>query len=147
LTGFCDGKTLWQGRTDRHGIAIASESFGAPHGGSDCRWGRPPLMATARTADDFSFALSSWNEGIGPYDFGLNVGGEWNTHLFHTVLDRPLFRAGETVSMKHFLRRHVSEGMAVPDPLAGAYTVIISHLGSDQRYELTASFNANGTAL
>ena len=55
---------------------------------------------------DFSFTLSSWNQGIDPYSLGITPAYESNPTLAHTVFDRPLFRAGETVSMKHFLRRH-----------------------------------------
>ncbi len=64
-----------------------------------------------------------WNRGIEPYSFGVLVGYEHWADMGHTVLDRPLFRAGETVSMKHFLRRHVKEGITIPEGTAGKYIV------------------------
>ncbi len=149
ITAYCTDRILWQGRTDRDGVAVVQASFGDPHGNQRCDydWLPSPLIVTAVTADDFSFTLSGWSEGIAPHDFGLPGGGAWSINLFHTVLDRPLYRAGQTVSMKHFQRRHVSEGMATLEPAAGAWKVTIAHLGSDQRYELQARTGADGTAL
>ncbi len=55
--------------------------------------------------------------------------------MAHTVLDRSLVRAGETVSMKHFVRAQSMEGLrALPDVTATA--VAITHVGSGQRYEV-----------
>jgi len=151
LLNFCSGAPYWRGKTDRSGIAAISgkeaEALGAPHENDSCEsWSPPPLMATAQVGEDLSFALSSWTKGIAPHEFGLSVGGPWNARIYHTVLDRPLFRAGETVSMKHFLRRHRSEGLAAPDGAAGKRKVIVSHLGSNQRYVLQATFGADGIA-
>jgi hypothetical protein len=109
---------LWQGKTGADGIAAIGESFGEPHNGQGC-WSErmTPLLVFAQRDTDFSFAVSSWNQGITPDRFGLNTGGEWDAGIYHTVLDRALFRAGEKVSMKHFLRRHASPGIVLPQPL------------------------------
>ncbi len=107
---------------------------------------RRPLMISARTADDFSFALSSWNEGIRPYDFALRTGGSWNAKMYHSVLDRALFRAGETVSMKHFIRRHAIAGIELTEPLPTQLQLRITHLGSDSSFEMPVDFDANGVA-
>ncbi len=69
---------------DSDGIAVVAQSLGDPHGNNACRYATAPLMVSARTDDDFSFVLSSWNEGIRPYDFALNVGGKWNAAIYHT---------------------------------------------------------------
>ena len=72
---------------------------------------------TARLGNDFSFVHSSWRYGIESWRFHLPQ--EWSpTNLAaHTVLDRPLLRAGETVHMKHFLRDKTVGGFAmVPRP-------------------------------
>jgi len=74
------------------------------------------------------------------------VGSTYEVPIYHTVLDRPLFRAGETVSMKHFVRRHVSEGIALPERAQRDRTVTIVHYGSGQTYTLAAHFDANGVA-
>ncbi|MEP7242453.1 MAG: MG2 domain-containing protein [Gammaproteobacteria bacterium] len=158
VSDFCKSDELWRGSTSKDGISVIQKSLGEPHDNDGCTSYSPaPIMATAtvmaaaskgagNSADDFSFVLSSWDKGIAPHQFGLDTGSSWNAAIVHTVLDRPLFRAGETVSMKHFLRRHVREGIAVPEKAAGHYKVVISHLGSGQRYELQAQFGADGIA-
>jgi hypothetical protein len=149
VSTYCGGGALWNGATDRDGIARIDESLGPPHGSEGCESYHPsPLLVTALApgSNDFSFTISSWHKGISPYDFGLPGGSEWNTFMFHTVLDRPLFRAGETVSMKHFLRQHVLHGIALADNASRARKVTIWHSGSGQRYDSTVQFDANGIA-
>ncbi|HEV7714853.1 MAG TPA: MG2 domain-containing protein, partial [Steroidobacteraceae bacterium] len=158
VADYCTGAELWRGAANRDGIAAIGESLGEPHDNDGCYPGsHAPLLATATVpasakgaksglTEDVSFVLSSWDKGIAPHEFGLRMGSAWNADIFHTVLDRPLFRAGETVSMKHFVRRHVRTGIALPEQVDGARRVVISHQGSDQRYEMQASFGADGVA-
>ena len=123
---------------------LSMRSFGEPHGNGSCGYApMTPLMVSARSADDFSFMLSSWNEGIRPYDFALRVGGEWQAAIFHTVTDRPLLRAGETVSMKHFLRRHSVRGVDTASALPGTRKVRVTHRGSGTQFEFDAAFDSN----
>ena len=143
---YCSGAVVWQGKTGADGIAAIGESFGEPHESTGCWSTRTPLLVLAQRDADFSFTLSSWNQGITPDRFGLNTGGASEAGIYHTVLDRALFRAGEKVSMKHFLRRHASPGIVLPDPLPITRKVVISHSGSGQKYELEARFGADGIA-
>jgi uncharacterized protein YfaS (alpha-2-macroglobulin family) len=146
---YCTGAGLWTGTTGADGVAAIAKSFGEPHGFDGCEeWSPHPLIATAVAPEgvDFGMAVSSWDKGIDPYSFGLETGSEQRAGIVHTVLDRPLFRAGEIVSMKHFLRRHVSEGVAVPDSASGKHKVEIAHVGSDQRYAFEIAFGADGVA-
>ncbi len=63
------------------------------------------------------------------------------SELASTVLDRPLFRAGETVHMKHFFRKHSLRGMEKPDRLPKVAQ--ITHSGSlGQSYELPLSWES-----
>jgi uncharacterized protein YfaS (alpha-2-macroglobulin family) len=156
VTGYCSREELWRGTTDENGIASIEKSLGEPNGNESCPdWGPPPILVTATAPSsakeksgetDFSFALSSWNRGIEPYSFGMMTGNEASAAMAHTVLDRPLFRAGETVSMKHFLRRHVRQGIDVPENVQGAYKITISHSGSGQKYEHDVQIGADGVA-
>ena len=73
---------------------------------------------TARKEGDLSFMLSTWNDGISPWQFNLGGGAMAGPVIAHTVFDRPLFRAGETVSMKHFVRVRTGEGFKLPDQSA-----------------------------
>ncbi|MEO7774108.1 MAG: MG2 domain-containing protein [Steroidobacteraceae bacterium] len=146
ISGFCNGASAWSGETDKDGIARITTSLGAPHGSSSCEYGAQPLMVSARTGDDFSFTLSAWANGIAPYDFDLPTGNEDSAYVAHSVLDRSLFRAGETVSMKHFLRQRVGTGFRIPDAQQRPVQMWVTHSGSDQRFVLPVSFDAQGIA-
>ncbi|CAI8871760.1 alpha-2-macroglobulin family protein [Methylococcus capsulatus] len=146
ISRYCKDETLWQGRTDENGVALV-QGPALPNpsdSGESCDWGDGPLMVSARTGDDMSFTLSSWANGISPQNFGLPVGFYGNPEVVHSVLDRSLFRAGETVSMKHFQRLRTSNGFGLPDTRPAK--VKIRHTGSGQEYELPAEFDARGIA-
>jgi len=147
VTGACDGKLRWSGTTDRDGLARIEQSLGGDMTGSSCDY-QPerPLIVMAQSGTDYSFALSWWTQGISPWDFGLSVGSKDDLNLFSTVLDRSLFRPGETVSMKHYLRQHASPGVVVDAGVPGERKVLIEHDGSEQKYETVATFDANGIA-
>ncbi len=132
------GEILWRGQSDAQGIARVAA------GALPERRYDTSLYVSARTADDMSFVLSSWNDGIQPWSFNLPDDAGQGPDVVHSVLDRSLFRAGETVSMKHFVRRHTPAGIELaPSPPT---TLRIQHLGSDESRELPVSFDANGIA-
>ena len=66
--------------------------------------------------------------------------------IAHTVFDRALFRAGETVSMKHVIRRRVGTGFAAVETRNLPRQLQLIHSGSGQRFGLPVTWN-NGTAL
>ncbi|HEX7375231.1 MAG TPA: MG2 domain-containing protein, partial [Steroidobacteraceae bacterium] len=147
IVGACDGSTRWSGKTGRDGIARIEQTLGEPMTGNSCDYQpQRPLLALAQAGNDFSFALSWWTEGIAPWDFGLDVGSADDADLTHTVFDRALFRPGETVAMKHFLRRHLGPGIAMAEGLPATRKVLLQHRGSDQQYQLQAQFDVNGIA-
>ncbi|MFI5348282.1 MAG: alpha-2-macroglobulin [Elusimicrobiota bacterium] len=145
----CQGRTLWSGKSGVDGTArpiIPEESALEV-----CQY-RPNLSASARLivlarrGDDMSFVLDTWSEGIEPWRFQLpfEYGGRPVT-LRRSVLDRSLLRAGETVHMKHFLRRETLEGFALP---SGKWPdkAVIEHVGTEQRWELPLAWTPDGTA-
>ena len=147
ISDFCSGAEFWHGRTGLDGTAKITGTGVLPEvdSSNDCYEGSSshPLFITSRSGEDMSFVVSGWSKGITPYDFQLTVGNERETKLAHTVFDRSLFRAGETVSMKLFLRKRTSEGFAlysdkVPD------TLTISHAGSDENYNIPISVDGKG---
>lgn len=147
VSDYCSGRTLWQGRTGQDGTArVEAGVLGRPHAGQSCGEGSPsPLFVSARLGDDLGFTASSWNRGIQPGDFNLTVGDYLGPEIVHTILDRPLFRAGETVSMKHVLRRHTLSGFDLPAGFRPAF-VEITHAGSDQQVRLPVAMDAQGVA-
>ena len=135
----CRGDKYFEGTTNADGT-VETESL--PPAPWSC-----PHIAFAQARDDLSFTLSSWREGIEPWNYGMNVGW-WQRKpvTIHTVFDRPLFRAGETVSMKHVARIPVGQGFRTPKPGELPTKVTIWHTGSDQRIELPVRFDAQGVA-
>jgi len=141
------GERRWEGTTDGQGIARIPEELPDPGRFSD--WEHDPhrgYFVSARTGDDFSFVFSGWQKGIETFRFNLPGGGASDPSIAHTVFDRSLFRAGETVSMKHFFRRHRMQGIAPVEAERLPRAVVIQHLGSDQRYEFPLAWSDAGTA-
>lgn len=144
IVNYCTGDLVWSGKTDENGMARPDALPFEPNTYDSCQWGDPPVMISARTDDDLSFVLSTWNDGIAPYDFGIQSWSAVGPVIAHTVFDRPLFRAGETVSMKHFLRSHAMDGMASAVSKAGALKVTLTHQGSWETKEFQVDFTADG---
>lgn len=132
------GKLLWQGMTDSGGLAHIRQELVQKE---DQRF-----FISARLGGDMTFTLSDWDRGIETWRFNLPTGyyGADNV-IASTVFDRTLLRAGETVHMKHFLRRHVEQGLVRATKEQPASMFII-HEGSGQQYELPLKWSANGSA-
>lgn len=142
ITDSCDGHPIAHGVTDRSGGVLAPAGLPEPATYGNCESGQSPLMVSARVGDDYSFTLTSWGQGIAPSDFELPYGYEARGDELHTVFDRALVRQGETVHMKHLLRRRVGAGFVIPAGFAG--TLKLSHRGSDTEFELPLTVGANG---
>jgi uncharacterized protein YfaS (alpha-2-macroglobulin family) len=159
----CAGKLLWQGATDSIGVAQIPHAL--PE--SKCRQNNS-YFVSARSGGDMTFTLSDWQNGIESWRFNVSqTDRDSDNRIAATVFDRTLLRAGETVHMKHFLRKHMVGGIAhvgandkvsaapgnwrarelgVEDRAARPAKVYLVHQGSDQKYELPASWNAAGNA-
>lgn len=136
----CDGVLLWQGKTDRQGRANIAQALEDNYRKS-C-YGH---LVTARKDDDLSFMFSQWDDGLSPWQFNLGGGETAGPVLAHTVFDRPLFRAGETVSMKHFVRMHTGKGLRLPERLPDEIT--LTHQGSGETETRAVRWaNAAGTS-
>lgn len=149
----CSGAVLAEATADAQGIArIASlpaerdakSCSSSEYGWSDYAEG---LLVLARLGDDLGLAHSSWSEGIETWRFGLPE--EWSPRdaETHTVFDRTLLRAGDTVHMKHFLRRPTLSGFGMVPESARPTQVVIRHVGSDDAWKLPVRFEADGSAL
>lgn len=147
VSDACTGEVLWQGASGRDGVAHIARSLGTPEGYGICTYTAHPLIVVAAADGDFTFTESTWDQGIEPYDFHLPAGDADSIRIYHTVLDRSLLRAGETVSMKHFVREHVTSGLSVPVDVSGPHRITVVQEGSDEKVELpAASFDAQGVA-
>lgn len=144
VTDSCTGVLLARGTTDASGRLGVPPGLPQPETYASCEneGSASPLMVSARKADDFSFTLTDWGEGIRPYDFDLPYGWQAPEQVFHTVFDRALVRQGETIHMKHIVRQPVASGFATSPAFTG--TLRLSHRGSDTRYDLPLTIDTNG---
>ena len=143
----CTGKLYFEGGTDASGIAATGDRLPVGDAVPHCGDHRRVLIAFARTGKDLSFTYSDWSEGIQPWNFNVRTqyGARGLPHV-HTVFDRMLFRAGETVSMKHLARTPAGSGFRIPESAELPKTAEIEHLGSGQKYKLEPRFDAQGIA-
>jgi uncharacterized protein YfaS (alpha-2-macroglobulin family) len=160
----CKGARIWSGSTDARGIAMVPR-LDAIENPTRCETPdvtRDPdyystqtdalrdlssgLLVTARHGGDFSFVHSSWKNGIEPWRFHVPTEYQPTTFIAHTVFDRTLLRAGETVHMKHFIRKKTIDGFGLPAPSILPQVLTLHHVGDDRKYELPIAWNSDGTA-
>ncbi len=158
----CTGKVLASAATDADGLArfanlaeeaaLPSCSLEWPENFFDWRQIRAlrglsgGLLVVAEAGADAGLVHSSWDQGIEPFRFDLPSGSWDGPEVAHTVLDRSLFRAGETVHMKHLLRRQALAGFAAVAPAERPPLLSIRHAGSDERYDQPLAWRDDGSA-
>lgn len=149
----CSGQELAKGKTDAQGIwhypqVLKSESYCEDTGLSGIYVSAkiPAKHPLARNKADFAFVMSGWDRGIESWRFNVPTDTSQVPSLAaHTVFDRTLLRAGETVSMKHFIRMQTRDGFSLPPPKDLPGTMVIEHQGSDQRYEQALNWTGTRT--
>ena len=143
----CDGKPLWQGRSDAQGRAVIDKALEATScSGEDNDYSTPFLFISAHLGEDYSFARSDWTDGIESWRFGVETWGESGSRRVHTIFDRTLLRAGQTVSMKHVAREHQLQSFAFPDTKSLPAVMVITHDGSDDEFRQPLHWDQRGIA-
>ena len=132
----CQGVELAQATTDAQGIARFTGLSSEPPRCAGDQGGDAYFVsarATQAGSQDLAFTWSDWHKGVEPWRFNVPTSSDPvpDTRV-HTIFDRTLFRAGETVSMKHLLRLETSQGFGLP-ALQSA-TLVMTHAGSGQQY-------------
>lgn len=151
----CSGTELAQGQTDEQGLLhvlmqVQSDQY-CPTTGLSGLYVTARVAADhpqARNKSDFSFAMSTWDRGIEPWRFQVPYSwGNNAVYQAHTIFDRSLFLAGETVHMKHYYQRQVRDGLSQPSNWPT--TLEIRHQGSDKTYTqpLTWSHQPTGSVF
>jgi hypothetical protein len=133
----CRGREVATATTNAQGIAAFSGiSPTAPTCNTDDNTTQAYFVsarAKESGVDDMAFTWSDWNKGIEPWRFNLPTSNaERPDERAHTIFDRTLLRAGETVSMKHLLRTETSAGFGLTQ--GQPVRLVITHLGSGQQY-------------
>ncbi|MDX1958428.1 MAG: MG2 domain-containing protein [Leptospiraceae bacterium] len=142
----CNKSVLFNGTTNGNGVAIINKELHP----ANCTYKSEystGMLVVAEKEKDLSFVHSSWEGGIESWRY--NLPGEYNQHapkIVHTILDRTLFRAGDTVNMKHFLRRHSIPGFQFLSAQELPSKAVITHQGSAQEYSFALKWNKNSTS-
>ena len=134
----CGGKQLAVGVADARGVATLS---GLSPQAPTCKTGdddyHSAYFVTARATDaqgveELAFTFSDWTRGIESWRFNVPTSNATHpSQAAHTVMDRTLLRAGETVGMKHFVRTETRNGLGLPaTPPA---VLAITHVGTGQQ--------------
>ncbi len=146
----CDGKEVATATTDAQGLAMLSGvSPEAPNCNSDDDYNSPAYFVSARARDaagveDLAFTWSDWQRGIEPWRFNVPTSLQPEPDVVaHTIFDRTLLRAGETVSMKHLIRTQTRQGFGLPADAPD--TLVITHLGSGQQFKQALAWRKTGT--
>ncbi|WP_297212753.1 MULTISPECIES: alpha-2-macroglobulin family protein [Thermodesulfovibrio] len=158
----CSGKLIWTGKTDSNGLAYVKQNLPQP---KSCKAPEPNeeshldskqlkslrdiyegYFVFARKDNDLSFVHSSWDDGIEPWRFKLTEAWDYQKVKAHTIFDRMLLRAGETLHMKHIIRKRTISGFEYLSERELPNTLQIQHLGSNQSYEFPIKWDKNGVA-
>ena len=102
------------------------------------------FLVIAEKENDLSFVHSSWDNGIELWRYNLpgnNSYSDSKQYVVHTILDKALYRAGETVNMKHIFRKQNMSGFSLPPSENNPKKIIITHLGTDQKYTYNITWN------
>nr|WP_229513452.1 MG2 domain-containing protein [Paraburkholderia terrae] len=144
----CNGDELASGKTDVHGVLTINQSLTSRN---ECKEDSfEGFFVSARiddpkTGHDMAFVRSDWNRGIEAWRFNVPTDTSIEqTVRAHTVFDRTLLRAGETVSMKHMIRVETMHGLTFPKTYPTRLT--IRHLGSGQTWHMPLKWTADHTA-
>lgn len=87
--------------------------------------------------DDISFTSSTWDKGIESWRYQLpSATTGYSKEIKSIVLDRTLFKKGETVHLRHVRRGFGNKGLIPADPKDYPSQVIIKHEGSGEAYPL-----------
>ncbi|EMM86931.1 alpha-2-macroglobulin family protein [Leptospira santarosai str. 2000027870] len=143
----CKNERIFSGKTGPAGTLVVKgipPKNKVPH----CSW-KPyedGLFLTASLEDDFTFTHTRWRNGIENWRFNLPGDSGDNEVLFHPILDRTLFRAGETVSMKVVSRGKKSRGFDVPSQNEYPAFAKIVHSGTEKEYSISLKWSSEGTS-
>ncbi|GAB5099777.1 alpha-2-macroglobulin family protein [Caballeronia sp. HLA56] len=146
----CNGDQVATGKTDAQGLATIGKPLAAIRECNENSLSYGGFFVSARVTDpvtgpDMAFVTSDWNRGIESWRF--NVPTDMSTSRTvraHTIFDRTLLRAGETVSMKHLMRVETLKGFGFPPKYPTRVT--IRHIGSGQTWHMPLAWSADHSA-
>lgn len=135
-----NGQAIWQGKTGNDGVTTFQLQQDLRDYDDGCLNNRYAVIA--RTANDRAMVLPRWDEGIQSWRFGFNGWKGTGSLIAHSILDRTLLRAGETLHMRHVVRRRALDDLQASDKKFKR--LYVYHEGSGQTYELPMRLDASG---
>lgn len=148
----CNGRAIASATTNEQGVAMFDGLSPEPAQCSGNGYYRSAAYfvsarASAAQGEELAFTWSNWQKGIEPWRFNVPTSASaQRDERAHTIFDRLLLRAGETVSMKHVLRSLTgagTPGFALPGHRPDQLR--ITHVGSGQRFTQPLSWRGTGT--
>jgi uncharacterized protein YfaS (alpha-2-macroglobulin family) len=132
------GQVIASGTTDTNGVFQASiAQYEDPYDASFAMLGTPG-------EDDFGFALASWNEGVTPWNFDINVSYSPSKTYAYIYTDRPIYRPGDTVHFRVVVRQELNGRYTMPD--LSSYPLVLNNFNGTQitSYDLPLNAFASG---
>lgn len=138
-----DNKTLWQGRTNNDGVALAPalelrrKPTNLPDDLNDrLEYSDFRFIVIGEKNGDVAYVASDWTEGIVPWEFGLNFTPRAQGTVLRGAVftDRGVYRPGEAVRFKTILRTESADGVTLLPPGTAAHVEV-----RDNRYRLVDS--------
>ncbi|RZA13077.1 MAG: hypothetical protein EOP10_30345, partial [Proteobacteria bacterium] len=144
----CELRKVGAGTTDAKGTLLLPASQTpinkcSPYWPAENDWDKKGFLITAAKDKDFTFLISSDNDGIESWRFGLSEPMSWDKIAIHTILDRSLFRAGEKLSALTLARKRVLDGFAIPTSSLDKQIEFI-HSGSGKVYKQALTWDSQG---
>lgn len=147
----CEARLLHSGTTDEQGRLYINQAVPRNRDCAYTQVGEYFVSATldathpaALGVEQYSFALSSWQDGIEPWRFNINnylYGQSDSGRLVeHSFFDRPLYRRGQIVAMKHYLRVLDKYTLALPRASELPDKVRVRHEGSGDQYDFAVQW-------
>ena len=117
----------WRGATGADGVAMAPVGLR----GTTSPW-ELSFIAVAEKDGDVAYAASDWNEGVAPWEFGLQYETPPVTGTIRGTVftDRGVYRPGETLHLKTIVRRATASGISL---LPAGTTVVATTRDSRSR--------------
>ena len=136
----CKGRALAQGDTDANGLLRINEPLTELPQADTCAdrygYGRNRVLVVARKGKDLALLV----DDSGSYRY--NPGSL--SSVGHTILDRMLFKAGDTVHMQHLVRKRLADGFGI---LSAGVGKVELHFSGDLVASLPLAWDAAGQAV
>ena len=147
----CQAKLLHSGVTDEQGRLYLSQAlesteacYGSDIGDYFVSASIDQEHPAAQGVEQYSFALSSWTDGIEPWRFNLSNylyrDSDRGRLVEHSFFDRPLYQRGQLVAMKHYLRALDRYDLALPRSSELPDRIRVTHQGSGDHYDFNVQW-------